>query len=134
MAARRVLITGAGSGIGKGIAAFLSCNGPKHGVIITDLQQKVAEAAAEEIRSQGGNVVGAYELDVSQQSSIEALMEHLKDTPPEVLVNNVSLHLHWNCRCAFCENERYVRMTRRFRPVSNIFLRWRIFRMTSFGS
>ena len=89
-AARRVLVTGAGSGIGKGIAQFLSCSTPKHAVIVTDLQLHTAEAAAEEIRSLGGNVIGAYGLDVSNRESIKALMANLASSPPDVLVNNVS--------------------------------------------
>lgn len=89
-AARRVLITGAGSGIGQGMARILSTTGAKHGVIVTDLNIAAAEKAAEEIVKEGGNVIGAYSLDVCKLASIRDLMDKLGSNTPEVLVNNVS--------------------------------------------
>ncbi|EDQ90771.1 uncharacterized protein MONBRDRAFT_15581 [Monosiga brevicollis MX1] len=92
MATRRVLVTGAGSGIGKGIAAYLCNKSPaKHGVMITDLKLETAQAAAEELRAAGGNVIGAYALDVSNKDSIRDLMAQLQDNPPDVLVNNAGI-------------------------------------------
>jgi 3-hydroxybutyrate dehydrogenase len=82
-----ILITGAGSGIGAGIARELASAG--HRIIVTDLQHDAAEAIAREIGSHGGQAV-ARSLDVSDQASINALVASL-DQPIDVLVNNAGL-------------------------------------------
>eukprot|EP01147_Barroeca_monosierra_P007868 gene7868-9976_t len=87
MACRRVLITGAGSGIGRGIAAFLAGKG--HHIYVTDLHLEPAQAVVEEIISKGG-CASALQLDAGCRNSIENVISTL-DEKPNVLVNNAGL-------------------------------------------
>lgn len=80
----RILITGAGSGIGKGLAQALAAEG--HSLLVTDLRQEAAESVAEEIRAAGGEA-DARVLDVSDAASIAALEGESVD----VLINNAGL-------------------------------------------
>ncbi|AKS42685.1 3-hydroxybutyrate dehydrogenase [Wenzhouxiangella marina] len=82
-----ILITGAGSGIGAGIACELAGQG--HALIVTDLDTSAAEATARRIQAAGGQATAAA-LDVSSEASIDALVEGLP-APVDVLVNNAGL-------------------------------------------
>lgn len=82
---RTVLVTGAGSGIGKAIATGLAREG--HKVLITDLNLQAAEAVAEELRREGLDTSG-HQLDVSQQSDIDVFVDSHE---ADVLINNAGL-------------------------------------------
>ncbi|MGH8192135.1 MAG: 3-hydroxybutyrate dehydrogenase [Rhodanobacteraceae bacterium] len=82
-----ILITGAGSGIGAGVARELA--GAGHRVIVTDLDAGAADAVARDIRDGGGHA-DALVLDVTSDSSVAALMKALP-CDVEVLVNNAGL-------------------------------------------
>lgn len=82
-----LLITGAASGIGAGIAAQLAEAG-RH-VIVSDLNLDAAEAVATQIRSEGGSAE-AVALDVTSQASIDAALATIS-RPIDVLVNNAGL-------------------------------------------
>ena len=83
----RILITGAASGIGAGIAVTLAEAG--HEVLITDLNADAADKVAAGITERGGRAVG-LSLDVTSQASVDQLTATL-DQPVDVLVNNAGL-------------------------------------------
>ena len=87
MTTRCILITGAGSGIGAGIAAELAAAG--HHVVVTDLALSVAQAVADDILAKGGSAE-ALVLDVTSDASVDAAMAAVS-RPVEVLVNNAGL-------------------------------------------
>lgn len=82
-----VLITGAGSGIGAGIAARLAEAG-RH-IIASDLDLAAAEAVAAAIRAEGGSAE-ALALDVTSEASVNQALARL-GRGPDVLVNNAGL-------------------------------------------
>jgi 3-hydroxybutyrate dehydrogenase len=87
MTSRCILITGAGSGIGAGIAAELARAG--HHLVVTDVNRDAAEAAAAAIRAAGGSAE-AIVLDVTSDDSVAAALAALS-RPVDVLVNNAGL-------------------------------------------
>ena len=82
-----LLITGAASGIGAGIAHALAAEG--HHIIVSDLSLDGAEAVAADIRSQGRSAE-AVALDVTSDDSVAAALAAVS-RPVEVLVNNAGL-------------------------------------------
>lgn len=87
MTPRCILITGAGSGIGAGIASELAREG--HHLVITDLALDSAEAIAAQIRSDGGSAE-ALALDVTSDDSVATALAAMS-RPVDVLVNNAGL-------------------------------------------
>jgi len=87
MTARCILITGAASGIGAGIAAELASAG--HHLVITDVDRDAAESVAAQIRSDGGSAE-ALALDVTSDDSVAAALQQVS-RPVDVLVNNAGL-------------------------------------------
>jgi 3-hydroxybutyrate dehydrogenase len=87
MTSRCILITGAGSGIGAGIAAELAAAG--HHVVVTDLALSVAQAVVDDIRAKGWSAE-ALVLDVTSDDSVEAALAAVS-RPVEVLINNAGL-------------------------------------------
>jgi len=82
-----VLITGAASGIGAGLAAELARGG--HHVIVSDLKLAESQAVAERIRAAGGSA-DAVALDVTSEASVAAAMAAVT-RPIEVLINDAGL-------------------------------------------
>ena len=82
-----VLVTGAGSGIGAGIAQALADAG-RH-LIVTDLAEDAARRTAATITAAGGSAQ-ALALDVTCDDSVARAMAAL-DRPVDVLVNNAGL-------------------------------------------
>lgn len=87
MTARCILITGAGSGIGAGIAVELAAAG--HHLVVTDVDGEAAEAVAAGIRDTGGSAQ-ALVLDVTSDDSVAAALQQVS-RPVDVLVNNAGL-------------------------------------------
>lgn len=86
MTSRRILITGAGSGIGAELAALLAAAG--HEIIATDIDRAAALRVADAILERGGAAV-AYGLDVTQPSAVETAVRAAGRV--DVLVNNAGL-------------------------------------------
>jgi len=84
-----VLITGAASGIGAGLAIELARAG--HHVAVTDLKLNDAAAVAAQIRDGGGSAE-AVALDVTSDASVAAAVGALA-RPCDVLINNAGLQL-----------------------------------------
>lgn len=84
---RRILITGAGSGIGAGIAEQLAKAG--HQLILSDRNVECAAQTAERILQTGGHAQ-AMALDVTCQQSVDNL-DRLLTAPIDVLINNAGI-------------------------------------------
>lgn len=85
---RSILITGAGSGIGAGLAARLAAAG--HRVLVTDLDGAAASTVAGEITAAGGDALGRA-LDVTDAGAATALFADPAAGAVDVLVNNAGL-------------------------------------------
>ncbi|MDG1751725.1 MAG: 3-hydroxybutyrate dehydrogenase [Thalassotalea sp.] len=82
------LITGAGSGIGFGIAQSLAEKGAA--IIITDINEDAVLLAQKKLSDKGLNVKGV-KLDVTNELDIENLLVALADTKVDILVNNAGI-------------------------------------------
>ena len=82
-----VLVTGAASGIGEGLAAGLARTGLH--VVASDLERHDPTQVVARIRAAGGSAEAAI-LDVTSDDSVAAAMARLS-RPPDVLVNNAGL-------------------------------------------
>jgi 3-hydroxybutyrate dehydrogenase len=82
-----VLVTGAASGIGEGLALGLA-RGGLH-VVVSDLERFDAPGVAARIRAEGGSAESTA-LDVTSDDSVAAAMAGLS-RPLDVLVNNAGL-------------------------------------------
>jgi 3-hydroxybutyrate dehydrogenase len=87
MTPRCILITGAASGIGAGIATELARAG--HHLVITDVDRTTAELVAAAIRLENGSAE-ALVLDVTSDDSVAAALDAVS-RPVDVLVNNAGL-------------------------------------------
>ncbi|HEV3319409.1 MAG TPA: SDR family NAD(P)-dependent oxidoreductase [Solirubrobacteraceae bacterium] len=89
------LITGAGRGIGREVAAQLAGRG--YDVIVSARDPDAAGRAATEVAAQTGARVSALTLDVADPASIAAAAERLTAEPArlDVLVNNAGVGTDW---------------------------------------
>jgi NAD(P)-dependent dehydrogenase (short-subunit alcohol dehydrogenase family) len=87
---RVAVVTGGASGIGLGVAHQLLADG--HHVAIIDRNGAAAEAAAGELRTNGGTAL-AVEVDVADLASIEAAFERIRAElgPVEILVTSAGI-------------------------------------------
>ncbi len=83
---RRILITGAGSGIGAGLARLFGAQG--HEVVATDLDVAAAAATTRQITAAGGRAQCA-QLDITDSAAVAAVTGAC--SPIDVLVNNAGL-------------------------------------------
>ena len=89
---RVAVVTGGGRGFGKAFGAALAARGA-HAVLV-DIDGAVAEAAAAEIRAQGGQATGLGG-DVTDEARMGAIMAQaaaLGNGGIDILINNAGLH------------------------------------------
>lgn len=79
---RRALVTGAGQGIGAGIARYLAGQGAS--VVVNDYHEDRAKATTEAIAGAGGDAQ-ALAFDVTDR---EAVVEHVRPLELDIVVNN----------------------------------------------
>lgn len=79
---RTFLITGAGSGLGRGLSLRFAAAG--HKVLVTDLN---LDGAKETAKLAGANC-SAYAVDVVSEPSRDAFFKAISGTPVDVLINN----------------------------------------------
>jgi len=85
---RTILITGAGSGLGRGISLCLARSG--HTILATDLKRDDATETAAQVQKAGGTARG-FALDVTSEGDVQQLLKDLGATNIDVLVNNAGL-------------------------------------------
>jgi 3-oxoacyl-[acyl-carrier protein] reductase len=87
---RVAIVTGAGRGIGAGIAVRLAAEGAT--VIVVDVDEAGAKAVAGEIEAGGARARG-YRMDVSDTESVDAVVADVvsRDGRIDVLVNNAAI-------------------------------------------
>lgn len=87
LAGKTVLITGAGSGIGKASALMMAAEGAA--VVASDIGEPQALATADEIRAAGGRAMGLA-LDVTRSADWQAAVQRTFDSfgRLDILVNN----------------------------------------------
>jgi 3-oxoacyl-[acyl-carrier protein] reductase len=97
---RAVLVTGAGSGIGRAIAEKLAKDGER--VVVNDLKGETADEVVARIKESGGEAAAAPG-DVSDPESVQRVVEAAREAygPPEILVNNAG----------FLQQKRFVDLT-----------------------
>ncbi|MBT3275550.1 MAG: 3-hydroxybutyrate dehydrogenase [Spirochaetales bacterium] len=88
MSAKTVLLTGAGSGIGRGLMCGLAEFGFR--VIGTDKNADQACESAELVREKGGEA-DSFALDVTDETDLSRLPEKFADSSLDVLINNAGL-------------------------------------------
>ncbi len=83
---RNIIVTGAGSGIGRALASRFAAEQPR-ALIVADLNLEAAEATATEV---GGTAV---KVDVSQEAEIRALVDRAREVggPVDVFFSNAGV-------------------------------------------
>jgi 3-hydroxybutyrate dehydrogenase len=88
MTTRTILITGAGSGLGRGLSLYLAKQG--HAILATDLRLDAARETVALVEAERGRA-DAYELDVTSEEKIAQFITALADRPVDVVINNAGL-------------------------------------------
>jgi NAD(P)-dependent dehydrogenase (short-subunit alcohol dehydrogenase family) len=85
------VVTGAGSGIGRAIAAGYAREGAQ--VALLDINATTAEEAAQEIREAGG-LAASFALDVTRRADCVAIAKRVAAQigPVSILVNNAGIN------------------------------------------
>ncbi len=86
------IVTGAGQGIGKGVAARLAREGAS--VVIADYNAETASAAAQEIAQSTGSATLAYPIDISDVTAAPKMVDAVvaRFGHIDILVNNAGVN------------------------------------------
>ncbi len=87
MSQKQILITGAASGIGQGIAFYLAAKG--HHIIVSDMNLEQAQQTVDQIIQDGGSAQ-AEKLNVTLSEDVNKLIKKL-NKPVDVLINNAGI-------------------------------------------
>jgi NAD(P)-dependent dehydrogenase (short-subunit alcohol dehydrogenase family) len=88
-AGKKVLVTGGGTGLGKGIAERLLSLGAE--IAICGRRKGVCDATAEALMKAHGGTVKAYGVDIRDAAAVDAMVEAIfQDGPLTSLVNNAA--------------------------------------------
>lgn len=85
MAERRVLITGAASGIGKAMALRFAAAGAD--LVLVDIDEEGLARVAEDLAGTCSHVTTRV-VDLTDKTQIEALWSHFDESAPDTLINN----------------------------------------------
>src|SRR4051812_39968998 len=85
---RTVLITGAGSGLGRGLSISLAQEG--HSILATDLHLETVRETVAQIEAAGGTAV-AHVLDVVSEEDINRFLRDIGQRRIDTLINNAGL-------------------------------------------
>lgn len=86
-----ILITGAASGIGKALAQHLFLKEHAN-VLLADINLKgLSELKIELQDQQNQATISIFEVDISSETSVGALVKELKDSPIDILINNAGI-------------------------------------------
>lgn len=88
MKTKTALITGAGSGIGFGIAKSLGMQG--FDIIITDINDDIVERSLGQLK-QAGVVAKGFKLDVTSPDDLSNLLTATQELTIDILVNNAGI-------------------------------------------
>ncbi len=101
---KSIIVTGAGSGIGEGIALRLAQEGAR--VVVNDIDASQGQRVVESIARAGGQA-SFFAADVTQSAQVKALVAHAvaQYGRLDVMVNNAG----WTHRngpvCRFCRRQ-----------------------------
>lgn len=85
---RKLVITGAAGGMGRACARLL---GTTDDLILTDVAAPALDALADELRSDGYTILGAYAGDLADPALLETLTGHLSADAPFALIHTAGL-------------------------------------------
>lgn len=87
---RHVIVTGSGSGIGRGIAHRFASEGAR--VVVADIDGKGGNAVAQELKHNGAEAL-YIPVDVTSEASIKGMIEEAAQAfgPPHVAVSNAGI-------------------------------------------
>src|SRR5271157_2422752 len=86
---KKILVTGGGTGLGRGMAERLLSLGAE--IAVCGRRRSVCEATAAELMKAHGGVVKSYGVDIRDAAAVEAMVDEIfRDGPLTSLVNNAA--------------------------------------------